>query len=67
MRSERLTKFNRGQSSKIFRKVVETGDPIVVTQHDTAMVVILSAKEYVDLTRQPIQIELPVRISEQED
>lgn len=67
MRSERLTKFNRGQSSKIFRKVVETGDPIVVTQHDTAMVVILSAKEYVDLTRQPIQIELPIQKIDQED
>ena len=58
VKKEQLTKFNRGQSSKIFRKVIESGEPLVVMQRDNAMVVILSAEKYVELTNAPIQIEV---------
>ena len=58
MNKEQLTLFNRGQSSKIFKKVIETGNPLLVMQRDKAMVVIISAEKYVELTNQPITIEV---------
>lgn len=58
MKKESLTKFNRGQSSKIFKQVAATGDPLVVMQRDEALVVILSAEKYIELTKKPIQIEV---------
>lgn len=67
MRMEKLTKFNRGQSSKIFKSVVETGNPVVVTQHNAAMVVIMTPEEYMKLTQKTIQVELPIYEKELED
>lgn len=61
MKKEQLTKFNRGQSSKIFKQIIESGDPLVVMQRDKAMVVILSAEKYVQLTKTPIQIEVSTK------
>lgn len=60
MKAERITDFNRGQSSKIFRRIVETGDPVVVTNHNDALVVIISAKEYISLTNRSLQVDIPI-------
>lgn len=60
MKAERITDFNRGQSSKIFRRIVETGDPVVVTNHNDALVVIISAKEYIALTNRSLQVDIPI-------
>lgn len=58
MKKEQITIFNRGQSSKIFKKIASSGDPLVVMQRDKALVVILSAEKYVEFTKKPISIEV---------
>ncbi len=56
---EQSTVFNRGQSAKIFRNIVESGETVLVTQNNSALVVIMSAEKYVDLTGSEITVQLP--------
>lgn len=60
MNKEQLTQFNRGQSSKIFKRVKDSGEPILVMQHSKALVVILSAEKYVELTNEPLKVDIPL-------
>ncbi len=56
---EQATVFNRGQASKVFKNVVETGEPVLVTQNNTALVVIISAEKYVELTGSDLTVKMP--------
>jgi len=67
MKKEQLTKFNRGQASKIFRQIISSGDPLVVMQHDKAMVVIIPADKYIELTKTPIKIEVEVASNKRDE
>lgn len=58
MKQERLTEFSRGQSSRLFRDVVNSNNPLVVMKGNKAFVVILSAAQYKELTGKPITVEL---------
>ena len=59
MKKEQLTLFNRGQSSKLFKQVVKTGEPLLVMQRDKGLVVIIAAEKYAELTNEPITILVP--------
>lgn len=58
MKQERLTEFSRGQSSRLFRYVVDSNDPLVVMKGNKAFVVVLSAERYKEITGEPITVEL---------
>lgn len=60
MRGEQITKFNRGQASKIFKDVAETGHPLVVMQHSHPVVIIIPVHEYCLLKNIPLQIDVPL-------
>lgn len=66
MKKEQLTQFNRGQSSKIFKRVAISNEPLVVMQHNRAMVVIISAEKYCELTNSTISIDVPCLTSRKE-
>lgn len=57
MKPEQITKFNRGQSSKIFKSVAKSGNPLVVMHHNKALVVVLPIEKYCTLVKESIKID----------
>lgn len=55
---ESLANFNKGQSSKLFKFVFKTKEPMVVTSHGKAMAVILSADEFERITKRKLQVSI---------
>lgn len=58
--------FNRGKASLLFKEVIESGTPTIVTNHGKGMVVILSIDEYEKISRRKVNI-IPYEIKKEKE